>query len=123
MNWENYIGNKIVSVIMSILFNYKFHDGLSGMWVFKKDIYSLLLPLSTDWNLSEEIKIKALMHPLIKFDEFYINYHPRLGKSKVWPFKVGMINIIYLFNLRFKISMKPFLVNFNKIYCKIKTLP
>lgn len=101
MHWQNFLGNKTISFLMSILFLRKFKDGLSGMWVFKKEIYSLLLPLSSGWNISEEIKIKAATNLKIKFGEYNINYDPRFGKSKVWPIKVGIENIIYLFYLRF----------------------
>lgn len=101
MHWQNLMGNKIVSWCMKLLFLREFKDGLSGMWVFRKSVYQKLLPLSTTWNLSEEIKIKAYLHPEVSFDEYRINYHPRHGKSNVWPLKVGIENIIYLFYLRF----------------------
>lgn len=101
MRWQNFLGNKIVSFLMSLLFLKWFQDGLSGMWVFKKEIYPLLLPLSSSWNISEEIKIEALLHPEVRFGEYRINYHPRFGKSKVWPFRIGIENIVYLFYLRF----------------------
>lgn len=101
MLWQNLLGNKLISFLMRALFFREFKDGLSGMWVLKKEVYPLLLPLSSSWNLSEEIKIEAYLHPKVKFDECYINYHPRFGKSKVWPFRVGIENILYLFYLRF----------------------
>jgi glycosyltransferase involved in cell wall biosynthesis len=101
MHWQNLVGNKLMSFFMKALFLREFKDGLSGMWVFRKKIYPLLLPLSSSWNISEEIKIEAYLHPKVKFDEYRINYHPRYGKSKVWPFKVGLENFIYLFYLKF----------------------
>ena len=101
MHWQNLLGNKFISFLMKLLFLREFKDGLSGMLVFKKKIYPLLLPLSSTWNLSEEIKIEAYIHPQVKFDEYRINYHPRFGKSKLWPLRVGLENIVYLFYLRF----------------------
>lgn len=101
MNWVNFLGNKAISFLMSLLFMHYFSDGLSGMWVFRKKIYPLLLPLSSGWNLSEEIKIEALTSPKIAYGEYRVDYHPRLGKSKMWPLRVGAENIIYLFYLRF----------------------
>lgn len=101
MHWQNFLGNKIITFLMSLLFGYMFSDGLSGMLVFRKKIYPLLLPLSSGWNISEEIKIEAVRNPKIAFGEYHINYRPRLGKSKVWPLQVGIENIIYLFYLRF----------------------
>lgn len=101
MSPRNIFGNKVISLLMSLLFFHKFSDGLSGMWVFRKKIYPLLLPLSSTWNISEEIKIEALLHPRVKFGEYQVNYHPRLGQSKLWPWRVGMENLAYLFYLRF----------------------
>ena len=101
MHWQNLLGNKFVSFLMKLLFLREFKDGLSGMWVFKRKIYPLLLPLTSGWNFSEEIKIEAYLHPGVKFDEYRVNYHPRYGISKVWPLMVGIDNILYLFYLRF----------------------
>ncbi|MFC1727453.1 glycosyltransferase family 2 protein [Patescibacteria group bacterium] len=101
MHWQNLLGNKFISYLMKVLFLREFKDGLSGMWVLKREVYRKLLPLSSSWNLSEEIKIEAYLHPEVKFDEYRVNYHPRHGKSKLWPFKVGVENIGYLFYLRF----------------------
>lgn len=101
MHWQNLLGNKLISFLMKVLFLREFKDGLSGMWVLRKEIFPLLLPLSSGWNISEEIKTEAFFHPKVKFDEYRINYHPRFGKSKVWPLKVGIENILYLFYLRF----------------------
>lgn len=101
MHWQNLLGNKLVSWLMKVLFLREFKDGLSGMWVFKKSIFPKMKNLSSGWNLSEEIKIEAYLHPDITFDEYRINYHPRFGISNVWPLKVGIQNILYLFYLRF----------------------
>jgi len=101
MHWQNLLGNKLISFLMKLLFFREFKDGLSGMWVFKRKIYPQLLPLTSSWNFSEEIKIEAYLHPKVKFDEYRVNYHPRYGISKVWPLRVGIDNILYLFYLRF----------------------
>lgn len=101
MHWQNLVGNKVVSWFMKLLFMREFKDGLSGMWVFRKHVIGQLKNLSSGWNLSEEIKIEAYLHPDITFDEYRINYHPRHGISNVWPLKVGIQNILYLFYLRF----------------------
>lgn len=101
MHSSNLIGNKLVSFFMKLLFLREFKDGLSGMWVFKKGVIDKMPNLSNGWNLSEEVKIEAYLHPDINFDEFGINYHPRFGISKVWPIRVGIENIFYLFYLRF----------------------
>lgn len=101
MHWQSLLGNKLISFLMKIIFLRDFKDGLSGMWVFQKEAYARLPRLSSGWNLSEEIKIEAFLHPKVKFDEYHINYYPRFGKSKIWPVKVGIQNILYLFYLKF----------------------
>lgn len=101
MHWQSYLGNKIISFLMSLLFFKRFRDGCSGMWVFRRKIYPPLLPLSSTWNISEEIKIEAFLRPEVRFGEYHVDYRPRLGKSKLWPIRVGIENILYLFYLRF----------------------
>lgn len=97
----NYLGNIFVSFIMSILWNYKFRDGLSGMWVFKKTAFNKMVLISKGWNLSEEIKVEAVAKKSIKFGEFHINYKERKGISKLPRLKVGIENIMFLLKKKY----------------------
>lgn len=102
MTWQSIFGNKVISFFVRLLFSKKFKDALSGMWVFKKSIYSHLLPLSSGWSFSEEIKIKARLHPKIMFAEYEIKYYPRRGKSKIMPIQAGLEYLTHLLFLRFR---------------------
>lgn len=97
----NYLGNVIVSFIMSLLWNYKFKDGLSGMWVFKKKAFNKMTLISKGWNLSEEIKVEAVANKGIRFAEFHINYKEREGISKLPRLRVGIENILFLFKKKY----------------------
>ena len=101
MRRRNWIGNVGMSVVASVLFFHWFQDVLSGMWVFRRDCLSRLNLQSTSWNFSEEIKIQAHRTLGSKFREMKIQYHERLGETKLSPFKVGFQNLVYLLAMRF----------------------
>ena len=91
----NIIGTKLINFFILVLFWVKTKDSLSGMWVFKKDIYNKLNLVSYDWNLSEEIKIEAARK--FKYGEYHITHHIRLGETKLLKWRVGLENLIFLF--------------------------
>ena len=93
-------GNLVFNIITSILFFYKIKDSQSGMWVFRREVLEKISLESIDMPLSEEIKIKAIKHPYIKFEEYQIPYYERVGASKLIPLRHGIINLNYLFKLR-----------------------
>jgi len=95
MRTRNFIGNMLITICLSIVFRVKLYDGLSGMWVFNREILDTLNLKSNRWSLSQEIKIEALMHNM-KFIEYHIPYAERIGNTKLWPFSVGLENMIYL---------------------------
>lgn len=80
-----------------ILYGYKIKDILSGMWVFRKPVANKLALTMGDWNLSPQIKLNALLHPGIKFDEFSIAQHQRLGESHQAHFKTGVSHLRWIF--------------------------
>ncbi|MBI4370196.1 MAG: glycosyltransferase family 2 protein [Elusimicrobia bacterium] len=100
MRYRNFIGNVVITLILNILFKAKLTDGLSGMWVFKKNVLSKMKFLSDNWNFSEEIKIEAVLNTGINFAEFPIVYAERLGETKLFPWTVGVENIFFLFYKR-----------------------
>ncbi|OQX83236.1 MAG: glycosyl transferase family 2 [Candidatus Latescibacteria bacterium 4484_7] len=102
MNLSNKIGNTVLTLATLILFFRGIRDSQSGMWIFKSSIYDKLSPESNGMPFSEEIKIAALRHPEIRFDEYNVNYHPRIGEVKLEKWKDGMRNLLYLVKLRFK---------------------
>jgi len=96
------IGNLIFVIIVNFLFGLDLKDSQSGMWVFKKEIFNEIKLESDDMPLSEEIKIKVAKNPKLKFGEYPIPYYPRKGTSKFSFFKHGLINFVFLINLKIK---------------------
>jgi hypothetical protein len=78
-------------------------DSQSGMWVFRREIMNKVKLASDDMAFSEEIKIEAFMHPKIRAKECWIKYEERLGNTKLLPLRHGMLNLLYLFKIRFKL--------------------
>ncbi len=95
-------GNFLFTLATNILFNTRLKDSQSGMWIFRRSILTKIKLVSDDMPLSEEIKIKALHNRTIKFVEYSIPYYERVGESKLFPLKHGIINLAYLLRLRFE---------------------
>ncbi len=91
LNWE-----------ILLLYGFKIKDTLSGMWVFKKDVRKKLNLTMGDWNLSPQIKINAATNPKIKFEEYSISQHQRLGETKQNYFKTGYNHAKWILKNRFK---------------------
>lgn len=102
MNFSNKIGNAVLTFATLILFMRGIKDSQSGMWIFKSDIYPELKVRSDGMPLSEEIKIAAIRNPRLKFDEYHVNYHPRVGEVKLNKWRDGFRNLLYLLKLRFR---------------------
>jgi glycosyltransferase involved in cell wall biosynthesis len=101
MNLSNMIGNSILTLATLILFMRGIKDSQSGMWIYRSSIYPELGPKSDGMPLSEEIKIAAIRNPRIMFDEYHVNYHPRIGEVKLNKWRDGIRNMLYLIKLRF----------------------
>ncbi len=94
-------GVKILNFITWFLYGYKINDSLSGMWVFKRYAFEEIGLIEGGWNLSLEIKLKALIHPGIKFSEHQISYRDRIfDLSKQSLFQTGFEHVLYLFKFR-----------------------
>lgn len=102
----NYIGNMILSFFVRLLFSYRIIDSQSGTWVCKNIILQKLNLDSNGMSLSEEIKIKALNSPFVRFKEIPIKYKQRIGKSKLNIWLDGIKNIFFLFKLRKKLVIR-----------------
>ena len=102
MNFSNKVGNWVLTAGTLVLFAHAIKDSQSGMWIYKSEIYPKLNLQSDGMPLSEEIKISAIRHPDIRFDEYNVNYHPRVGEVKLNKWKDGFENLLYLVRLRFR---------------------
>ncbi|HUO50639.1 MAG TPA: glycosyltransferase [Candidatus Paceibacterota bacterium] len=102
MNLLRRIGNWGLTLAANVLFNLSLSDSQSGMWVFKRSLLGKILPQSNDMPFSQELKIRAAMDPAVRFAEYHIPYHVRIGESKLFPFRHGVKLLIALFVLRWK---------------------
>lgn len=82
MQPSHIIGNYILSRLMRGLFNTPFHDSQSGMWVFKRSIWTYLSVENAGMPFSQEIKIEAYMKGF-RCGETPIEYRRRVGQGKL----------------------------------------
>jgi glycosyltransferase involved in cell wall biosynthesis len=101
MSLKHNIGNRILSLAMSILFFHWVSDSQSGMWVFRRDVLSKMKLTSDGMAFSEEIKIEAIRNRQIGFREMFINYSQRVGEKKLQPWRDGFRNLAFLIKKRF----------------------
>ncbi|MBI1748922.1 MAG: glycosyltransferase family 2 protein [Acidobacteria bacterium] len=101
MSFKHYVGNKVLSLVMSVLFFRWIWDSQSGMWIFYREALSRMRLDSDTMAFSEEIKIEALINRDIGFKEIYIDYTSRVGEIKLQPWRDGWRNLLYLFKKRF----------------------
>lgn len=93
LNWE-----------VRLLYGIPIKDTLSGMWVFKKEIRDDLKLTMGDWNLSPQIKINAARSKNIRFSQYSIAQHQRLGETKQNYMKTGLSHAVWILKNRFTLS-------------------
>jgi glycosyltransferase involved in cell wall biosynthesis len=101
MSFKHKIGNRVLSLAMSVLFLRWINDSQSGMWVFRRDVLDTMKLSSDGMAFSEEIKIEAIRHRQIGFREIFINYSQRVGEKKLQPWRDGFKNLSFLIKKRF----------------------
>jgi dolichol-phosphate hexosyltransferase len=101
MSFKHKVGNRILSLAMSLLFLRWVSDSQSGIWVFRRDVLSKMKLTSDGMAFSEEIKIEAIRNRDIGFREMFINYSQRVGERKLKPWRDGFRNFAFLFKKRF----------------------
>lgn len=100
MSLKHNIGNRILSLVTSILFLRWVHDSQSGMWVFRRTALAKMKLRSDGMAFSEEIKIEAIRNRAIGFREIFINYSQRVGEKKLQPWRDGARNLLFLVRKR-----------------------
>ena len=101
MSWTSYVGNKCLSLVLSVLYLRRVRDSQSGMWIFYREALENMNLVSDGMAFSEEIKIEAMRHARIGFKEIPINYSNRAGEVKLRPWRDGWSNLVFLFRKRF----------------------
>lgn len=99
MSGMHRFGNKVLTLTSRVLFNVKFHDSQSGMWVFRKGCLSKLELHDDGMPFSEEIKIEAFRK--LRAKEVPIVYRRRVGEVKLSSWKDGWKNFRFLWKKRF----------------------
>jgi glycosyltransferase involved in cell wall biosynthesis len=103
MSFKHKVGNRILSLVMSVLFLRWINDSQSGMWIFRTDALKHMNLTSDGMAFSEEIKIEAIRHREIGFREMFINYSQRVGEIKLRPWRDGVQNILFLLRKRLSV--------------------
>jgi dolichol-phosphate hexosyltransferase len=104
MRKRNILGNKILTYTFRLLYAHWIADSQSGMWVFRRRCLEALRPLEPGMAFSEEIKIEALQAPNLRFGEYHIAYHERIGETKLYTWRDGFLNLGFLFSRRLRRS-------------------
>jgi glycosyltransferase involved in cell wall biosynthesis len=102
MNFTNKLGNMILTVAMLLLYGRSIKDSQSGMWVYRTKVYPLMKLTSDGMPFSEEIKIDAIRNRQIRFGEYHIKYHQRIGEVKLEKWRDGFRNLFFLIKKRFQ---------------------
>ncbi len=108
------LGVWLLNTEVRVLYGKKIKDILSGMWVFKRSIRTDLNLTMGDWNLSPEIKINAARSQNIRFGEYSIAQHGRLGESHQNYFKTGFTHAMWILRHRIH-TMAPWSTNSDQI--------
>jgi dolichol-phosphate hexosyltransferase len=106
MSFKHWLGNKILSLTMSVLYFRWIQDSQSGMWVFERTSLDEMHLISDGMAFSEEIKIEAISNKRIGFKEIYIDYSNRMGEIKLQPWKDGIRNLQFLLRKRFSFGLR-----------------
>jgi glycosyltransferase involved in cell wall biosynthesis len=101
MRRRNQLGNKVLTYTFRLLYLYWIADSQSGMWVFRRSCLEQIRPTHPGMAFSEEIKIEALQGRHIRFGEVHIDYHERIGETKLFTWRDGWSNLGFLFRRRF----------------------
>lgn len=100
MSFKHWVGNKLLSFAMALLFRVPIEDSQSGMWVFRRSILDHIKLRSHGMPFSEEIKIEVLKNKRLTFKEEHIKYSARQGEIKLQPYRDGLRNLMFLLKKR-----------------------
>jgi glycosyltransferase involved in cell wall biosynthesis len=94
----NKFGNRVLTLLTNLLFNFNLKDSQSGMWVIRKEFLKKIILTGNGMSLSQEIKIRAFRN--FKAREVDSTYRKRVGKVKLRMFADGLDNLLNLFKMR-----------------------
>jgi glycosyltransferase involved in cell wall biosynthesis len=88
-------GNRALSTFTRLLFGVPFRDSQSGMWVFRRDVWTGSRVLAGGMAFSQELKIEAFRNGF-RCAELPIDYRPRGGEAKLRTVRDGARNTFHL---------------------------
>jgi hypothetical protein len=92
-------GNKLLTIVTRVLFNWPFKDSQSGMWIFDRRVLDEVSVHASGMPFSQELKIEAHARGF-KCAEIPIDYRARAGEVKLNTISDGIGNILHLFGKR-----------------------
>ncbi|PWJ55730.1 Glycosyl transferase family 2 [Quadrisphaera granulorum] len=101
MKTSHAIGNAVLSTVSRALFGSAFRDSQSGMWIFRRSVWSSLDVRSPGMAFSQEIKNEAWRRGFT-CREVPIEYRPRGGVVKLNATRDGLTNLAQLFAHRLR---------------------
>ncbi len=104
MRFRNVLGNKILTYVTRILWLKWIADSQSGMWVFRREVFDQIKPRNGGMPFSEEIKLEVIGNLRLRFGEYHIDYSERIGETKLYAWKDGVDNLLFLFKKRIRTS-------------------
>ncbi|MFN8500736.1 glycosyltransferase family 2 protein [Kouleothrix sp.] len=100
MRRRNQLGNKVLTYAFRLLYWRWVADSQSGMWVFRRACLAQIQATHPGMAFSEEIKIEALQARGLRFGEVHIDYRERIGETKLFTWRDGWLNLLFLFERR-----------------------
>ncbi|MCX7779043.1 MAG: glycosyltransferase family 2 protein [Patescibacteria group bacterium] len=95
MGFWSRIGNPILSSLLRLFFRTKIHDAHCGMRAFTRTAYDKLNLQTTGMEYASEMIVKAIWQNL-KIKEVPITYYPRVGESKLSPWRDGWRHLKFM---------------------------
>lgn len=93
---HRHLGNPLLSGCLALLFrSRRVRDAHCGMRAIRRDAYQSLGCATTGMEFASEMVIAALRKPL-RIEEHDIDYHPRIGRSKLRTFRDGWRHLRFM---------------------------
>ncbi len=93
---HRYLGNPVLSLFLRVMFHSNaVHDAHCGMRVLTKEAYKKMRLVTTGMEFASEMVVRAIRCNL-KIREKDIEYHPRIGQSKLRSFRDGWRHLRFM---------------------------
>src|SRR5919197_3831530 len=102
MSWLSRVGNPLLSGFLNVLHRTNVHDAHCGMRALRRDVLPVLNLRTVGMEFASEMVIRAARERL-DVREVPIALHPRVGESKLSPFRDGWrhLRLILVYNPTF----------------------